>query len=87
MGARGQTIEDKDGECPCCSGSTKVIDVRTTKMMGRVAIRRRRKCKNCDYRETYYEIPSSIVDKILEWQKKMEYLQGEENGKRDNGGG
>jgi hypothetical protein len=44
-------------KCPACGfGSMMVMDSRPSKVGEEPAVRRRRKCKNCDTRITTYEI-------------------------------
>jgi transcriptional regulator NrdR family protein len=47
---------DKGFSCPACSFRMDVIDSRPSKIEGQPAMRRRRRCKNCETRITTYEI-------------------------------
>jgi transcriptional regulator NrdR family protein len=74
-----KTIDSNGIHCPHCSnGITEVIDSRPSHIGIHEAVRRRRRCRSCDYRFSTFEIPEATFlemksdrQKIISAQAKL----------------
>jgi transcriptional regulator NrdR family protein len=56
--------------CRKCNEKTvRVIDSRGSHFLGKITVRRRRKCMNCEFTYTTYEVESEIVDLVKQVKK------------------
>lgn len=58
-------------ECERCWKPTRTIDSRSVNGM----IRRRRQCQNCEHRFTTFELSKTVIDQMIDMQKRYATLQ------------
>ena len=51
--------------CPHCNSKLKVMDTRANFVYDFATVKRRRKCKNCDFKISTIEIPELLVNDIF----------------------
>ena len=67
-----KTFDSNGIHCPKCSnGITEVIDSRPSHIGIHEAIRRRRKCRGCDYRFSTFEIPETTFAEMQSDRQKI----------------
>jgi transcriptional regulator NrdR family protein len=88
MGAALKTFDSNGIHCPHCSqGITQVMDSRPSHIGIHEAIRRRRRCRGCNYRFSTFEIPETTFHemqsdrhKIISAQSKLGKILANLNG-------